>query len=308
VPSRKVVGDAFVPYVSRGRWALDMQGNWVWQSDYPFGWVVFHHGRWVDVPGIGWAWIPGYLYSPAWVVWGSPAATIAYVGWAPMGPSFIWVDGVAVVAGGEWSPYWVFCRSHYAFSPRVHLHVVKSERRHEYLSRRTVPREAPRPTYRWYAPFGRGSDRGASSGDTGSPEVTGAGGAGGAGRTAGATAASRRELSERVERRARAPRALDSPGAARVGSVPGAANRTPPKPRVRVDEGLHVERKVGDAPRALRQSPSARSSGPGRRAVPPRARLQAKPAKLRPKRTLQPVPARPKRTLEPAPARPKKGE
>src|SRR5688500_10749548 len=30
VPSRQLVGDDFAPYLTRGRWALDTAGDWVW--------------------------------------------------------------------------------------------------------------------------------------------------------------------------------------------------------------------------------------------------------------------------------------
>ncbi len=47
VPNRDVVGPDFAPYVSAGRWGMTSDGDWIWQSDYPFGGVVFHYGRWV---------------------------------------------------------------------------------------------------------------------------------------------------------------------------------------------------------------------------------------------------------------------
>src|SRR5688572_25971821 len=54
VPAQRFVGDDFAPYLTRGRWALDTAGDWVWVSEYPFGDVVFHYGRWVWVVGLGW--------------------------------------------------------------------------------------------------------------------------------------------------------------------------------------------------------------------------------------------------------------
>src|SRR5690606_14039034 len=89
VPAASYVGDDFAPYLTRGRWALDTAGDWVWLSDYPFGRVVFHYGRWVWVVGLGWAWVPGYRYAPAWVSWRVPTHDGRYVGWAPMPPSYI---------------------------------------------------------------------------------------------------------------------------------------------------------------------------------------------------------------------------
>ncbi len=81
VPARGLVGPKFVPYVSSGHWALTSNGDWVWESDHPFGWVVFHYGRWIWTSDYGWAWIAGRRYAPAWVrfrTFGQP-----YVGWGP---------------------------------------------------------------------------------------------------------------------------------------------------------------------------------------------------------------------------------
>ncbi|HET9955927.1 MAG TPA: DUF6600 domain-containing protein, partial [Polyangiaceae bacterium] len=125
IPSRSVVGAEFSPYVSAGHWALDDWGNWVWVSDYPFGRVVFHYGRWVMISGAGWAWVPGYQYAPAWVSWRVPTGAYAYVGWAPLGPSFLWFNGFAVgYSYGYYTP-WVFCSSAYVFHPNVYRHVVR---------------------------------------------------------------------------------------------------------------------------------------------------------------------------------------
>jgi hypothetical protein len=128
VPHREVVGEDFAPYVSRGHWALTADDDWIWVSDYPFGWAVFHYGRWVWISGHGWAWVPGRTYANAWVVWRVPSASYAYVGWAPMPPTWGWYNGYAV--GLWWSPPlpYVFCPSAYVFDYRVHYHIVHDRR------------------------------------------------------------------------------------------------------------------------------------------------------------------------------------
>ena len=45
--------------------------------------IPFHYGRWVYDPFDGWLWVPGYVWSPAWVVWRSGGGNI---GWFPMPP------------------------------------------------------------------------------------------------------------------------------------------------------------------------------------------------------------------------------
>lgn len=125
VPNRAVVGEDFAPYVSRGHWALTADDDWIWESDYPFGWAVFHYGRWVWIAGHGWAWVPGRTYANAWVVWRTPYAGYDYIGWAPMPPTWGFYNGFAF---GVWYspplPY-VFCPSRYAFDYRVHYHIVR---------------------------------------------------------------------------------------------------------------------------------------------------------------------------------------
>jgi len=139
IPARRIVGDDFAPYLSRGRWALDTAGEWVWVSDYAFGNVVFHYGRWVWVVGVGWAWVPGYRYAPAWVHWRVPLHDGLYVGWAPMPPNYVWVSGVAVCVGFYVGSPWVFCPSYYLFSPHVHHHQVHDPSRMKEAARQTKP-------------------------------------------------------------------------------------------------------------------------------------------------------------------------
>ncbi len=117
-PSRAVVGADFVPYASGGRWAYD--GEWVWVSDYEWGWLPFHYGRWVMVPSRGWGWIPGRRYAGAWVSW---AYGPAYVGWAPLAPSYYWYGGSAVGVHFYGAPYYVYCPHNQVFHPSVGAHV-----------------------------------------------------------------------------------------------------------------------------------------------------------------------------------------
>jgi hypothetical protein len=78
------------PYYDGGHWVYTDAG-WYWQSDYPWGDIAFHYGRWVYTAS-GWAWMPGYQYAPAWVVWRHADAD-GYVGWAPLPPGAVFVNG-----------------------------------------------------------------------------------------------------------------------------------------------------------------------------------------------------------------------
>ena len=149
VPNRAEVGDDFAPYVSNGYWGEDENGDWIWVSGYNFGWVTFHYGRWVYIPEVGWGWIPGRRYAPAWVVWRVPSDGSAYIGWAPMPPSWGWHSGVAVSLWFS-PPYpYVFCPTAYVYHPHVHSYIIHDHRRVRYAAGHTrryhSPRRAGRP-------------------------------------------------------------------------------------------------------------------------------------------------------------------
>ncbi len=74
------VAEDWRPYY-QGRWA-PYSGGMTWVSDEPWAYVAYHHGRWHWSLGVGWFWIPGVNYSPAWVAWNY---TPGYYGWAPLG-------------------------------------------------------------------------------------------------------------------------------------------------------------------------------------------------------------------------------
>ena len=78
------------PYYDGGHWVYTDAG-WFWQSDYPWGDIPFHYGRWA-YSAAGWVWVPGYDYAPSWVVWRHDDAG-GFVGWAPLPPGAVFVNG-----------------------------------------------------------------------------------------------------------------------------------------------------------------------------------------------------------------------
>lgn len=159
VPDPAVVGPDFAPYVTAGHWALTEDDEWIWVSDYEWGWVPFHYGRWVWIAGRGWAWIPGRVYAPAWVVWRVGYYDDYYIGWAPMPPTFYWRSGVAVsLVVVPPAPY-VFCSTHYIFTPHVHTHIVPATRV-SVIARHTRPHYPASPRARGYASYARGPSLG----------------------------------------------------------------------------------------------------------------------------------------------------
>ncbi len=122
-PNASEVGADFTPYQTAGHWVYD-DDDYVWMSDYEWGWAPFHYGRWV-LTDTGWVWIPGRVYAPAWVYWQMGYPGWGYVGWAPMYPSFIWRGGVAVGYVAV-APPAHFCYVPHAavFAPSIGAHVV----------------------------------------------------------------------------------------------------------------------------------------------------------------------------------------
>ena len=81
-PTVETIDQDWCPYVDAGQWLYSDCG-WYWQSDYSWGWAAFHYGRWANVARLGWVWVPGNIWSPAWVAWRS---TPSCIGWAPLPP------------------------------------------------------------------------------------------------------------------------------------------------------------------------------------------------------------------------------
>ena len=93
--------ESFRPYSSGGNWVYTSYG-WTWNSVYDWGWATFHYGRWNFDNYLGWTWIPGTEWAPAWVTWGSYDN---YWGWAPMGPN------IYAQTNSSWyapDPWWTF--------------------------------------------------------------------------------------------------------------------------------------------------------------------------------------------------------
>jgi len=122
VPSPSVVGPDFTPYVSAGHWAYD--SDYAWVSDYDWGWAPFHYGRWVYGPGMGWEWVPGRTYAGAWVSWRYGVDDWAYVGWAPLAPTWCWRGGVAVGIGFVPRAPYAFVGTGELFAPQVGGRVI----------------------------------------------------------------------------------------------------------------------------------------------------------------------------------------
>lgn len=115
------------PYTD-GRWVYTDAG-WTWVSDEPFGWATYHYGRWTRLRGIGWVWVPGNEWAPAWVSW---RKSDEYVGWAPLPPEarFDRRRGIH-----NWAD------NYYDIGPDQYRFVATREFGNKEIQRNVVPRE-----------------------------------------------------------------------------------------------------------------------------------------------------------------------
>jgi uncharacterized protein DUF6600 len=115
------------PYTS-GRWVYTDVG-WTWVSEERFGWATYHYGRWTRLRNIGWVWVPGDEWAPAWVSW---RKSNDYVGWAPLPPEarFDRRKGIH-----NWSD------NYYDIGPDQYSFVPTTEFGAQRVERTVVPRE-----------------------------------------------------------------------------------------------------------------------------------------------------------------------
>jgi hypothetical protein len=119
------------PYYD-GHWAYTDLG-WSWVSDYEWGAIPYHYGTWTLDPAVGWVWVPGTVWAPAWVVFRTgPDA----VGWAPVSPGFS--VGLSFAAAAPASSSFVFVSTHDFAAPRIRSCVVPETRARTFMSRTTI--------------------------------------------------------------------------------------------------------------------------------------------------------------------------
>lgn len=169
VPNATVVGADFAPYQTSGHWAMTDDDEWLWVSDYDWGYIPFHYGRWVWINGRGWSWIPGRVYSSAWVNW--RVGDAGYIGWAPMPPAWYWADGIAT---NLWvTPYAAYCfvPTTYVFHEHVYNYVVRDAGTVRSVAAATRPYKPAHPTVKGAT----GSGGGGSHFRVASPSLSDAG-------------------------------------------------------------------------------------------------------------------------------------
>jgi Family of unknown function (DUF6600) len=151
---------AWRPTIMRTDWAPYSQGNWIWTSSgwywdsyEPFGYIVFHYGRWYYDDYYGWMWIPGNDWAPAWVEW---RYDDDYIGWAPLSPYASFSINVGIYfTNNYYVPYhyWNFVTYHNFCSPNMYTYYVAPKYKYRIYSRTKI-----RTNYDYYE--GRVRNRG----------------------------------------------------------------------------------------------------------------------------------------------------
>jgi hypothetical protein len=117
------LGYQWRPYTA-GRWLWTDYG-WTWIAQEDWGWIPFHYGRWGWDRALGWFWVPGTVWAPAWVAWRWGEQ---YIGWAPLPPGAEFAPGMGIRGPYDLPDnYWVFVEGQYF--------------QHDYLDRYALPYE-----------------------------------------------------------------------------------------------------------------------------------------------------------------------
>jgi hypothetical protein len=127
-------GYVWVPRHMGYRWRPYSDGHWVW-TDYGWTWIAdeewgdipFHYGRWGWNDEIGWFWVPGTVWGPAWVTWRS---NDQYMGWAPFPPGFEFRVGMNFRSLSINIPlnFWVFIQGPHFQDQNLNPYVLPFER------------------------------------------------------------------------------------------------------------------------------------------------------------------------------------
>jgi hypothetical protein len=113
------------PYLY-GRWVVTDYG-WTWVSYEDFGWATYHYGRWFQDAEVGWVWVPGTVWGPAWVSFQRGGG---YIGWAPLPPAVGFSAGIGVQFGGVTiaAGAYSFCEERVFLHPQIATVVVAPAR------------------------------------------------------------------------------------------------------------------------------------------------------------------------------------
>lgn len=109
----------YQPYTN-GQWVHTNNG-WYFRAASQHEEITHHYGRWVHTPAMGWLWVPGRVWAPAWVDWREEDE---YIAWAPVPPSVYIVNNV-IIAPPVYEERYVIVERRYFIEPEVYRYSYK---------------------------------------------------------------------------------------------------------------------------------------------------------------------------------------
>jgi hypothetical protein len=109
-----------------GHWVSTYDG-WTWMSKEGWGSIPFHYGRWGYDNYLGWFWVPGTVWGPAWVSW---RWSSQYVGWAPLPPGVEFRIGMGFASSSFNIPnrFWIFLQAPHFLDRDINRYTLPYER------------------------------------------------------------------------------------------------------------------------------------------------------------------------------------
>jgi len=110
------------PY-SNGQWVYTNNG-WYFRAASEPEEITHHYGRWVHSPAMGWLWVPGRVWAPAWVDWREEDD---YIAWSPIPPSVYIVNNV-IVTPPVYEERFVIVERRYFIEPDIYKYTFKENK------------------------------------------------------------------------------------------------------------------------------------------------------------------------------------
>lgn len=113
---------SYVPFTN-GQW-VNSDAGWNFKAPTDYEETTSHYGRWNYSPTLGWVWLPGRVYSPAWVDWKEDDNNIA---WAPLPPSTYFVNNTIPTPVISENNYIIVDKKYFA-EPEVYKYMYKENK------------------------------------------------------------------------------------------------------------------------------------------------------------------------------------
>ncbi|MDQ3194756.1 MAG: hypothetical protein M3P82_07150 [Bacteroidota bacterium] len=114
--------DEYIPYTN-GQWT-NTDAGWYFKAPTAAEEITSHFGRWIESPSLGWTWIPGRVWAPAWVEW---RENDEYLAWAPLPPATYITNDIVSAPIIDDDKYVIVEKKYFA-EPSVYKYMYKENR------------------------------------------------------------------------------------------------------------------------------------------------------------------------------------